>query len=226
MAMTTPNIEELIARLDARWLEGNALLEQEAIKALQSQAERIKELEEAEDDHQTELADAARGPWAEWSIAIMKSVRDRSGYDGFDDKDGVDLPAEVEDHFQEMDRLIEKLTEKLRNEKFEHSAIRAQLAALQVDDELPELPDFKFACKGGALFQPTEMRAYARQAQAMVRAKMVPLEKDAARYRWLRDSEWEMFRDSWLCECHIYGEGPDQLGAAIDAAMGITGEPK
>lgn len=44
-------------------------------------------------------------------------------------------------------------------------------------------------------------------------------EKDAERYRWLRDSEWEMFKDYWLCERHIYGEGPDELNAAIDKAM-------
>ncbi len=44
-------------------------------------------------------------------------------------------------------------------------------------------------------------------------------EKDAGRYRWLRDSEWEMFTDRWLCEHDIYGEGQDQLGAAIDTAM-------
>lgn len=42
---------------------------------------------------------------------------------------------------------------------------------------------------------------------------------DGERYRWLRDSEWEMFMDSWLCEHHIYGEGPDQLDAAIDAVI-------
>ena len=61
-----------------------------------------------------------------------------------------------------------------------------------------------------------------RKAAAEIRLLLDRVEKakkDAERYRWLRDSEWEMFADRWLCECHIYGEGPDELNAAIDAAM-------
>jgi len=51
----------------------------------------------------------------------------------------------------------------------ERDQLRAELAALQCEDELPELPDI-----GAAIdYTGTEMQAYARQAQAMVRAKMV-----------------------------------------------------
>jgi len=47
--------------------------------------------------------------------------------------------------------------------------------------------------------------------------------KEAARYRWLRDSEWEMFKDGWLAEMDIYGEGPDEMDASIDATMPKSG---
>jgi hypothetical protein len=41
---------------------------------------------------------------------------------------------------------------------------------------------------------------------------------DAERYRYIRESEWEMLRAQWLSERGIYGEGPEQLDAAIDKA--------
>lgn len=47
------------------------------------------------------------------------------------------------------------------------------------------------------------------------------LKADAARYRWLRDSEWEMFDDAGLSGLGIFGEGPDELDAALDAAMAV-----
>lgn len=68
----------------------------------------------------------------------------------------------------------------------------------------------------------TVLRIDAEQAGEAILAlldRLEKAEKDAERYRWLRDSEWEMFEDHWLCERHIYGEGPDELNAAIDAAM-------
>ena len=44
------------------------------------------------------------------------------------------------------------------------------------------------------------------------------LRKDAERYRWLRNGEWEPFTDAWLCEQDVYGQGSAELDAAIDAA--------
>ena len=82
----------------------------------------VERLTAEADDHEVELDEAARGPWAVWSLAIMKSVRERSGYDGFDDQDGVDLPAEVEEAFLELERLIERRTA-------ERDQLRAQLEA-------------------------------------------------------------------------------------------------
>lgn len=121
---------------------------------------------------------------------------------------------------------------------------KAQLATLQSDDELPELPVGTLIgeARDGIMrhkvwFSPEALQAYARQAQSMVRAKMVPLEKDAARYRILRDDKYQHHEDD-ICVADSYfvsyfGEeldaAVDALEAryiAIDAAMGITGEPK
>ena len=49
------------------------------------------------------------------------------------------------------------------------------------------------------------------------------LRKNAARYRWLRDEadngEWECFDSAWLGELGVYGGGPNELDAAIDAEI-------
>lgn len=39
---------------------------------------------------------------------------------------------------------------------------------------------------------------------------------DAERYRWLRESRWEMFNDHWLKAVGIYGDGPGEMNAVID----------
>ena len=64
----------------------------------------------------------------------------------------------------------------------------------------------------------------ALQAQAAEKdAEIAALEEDAARYRWLRDSsEWEMFEDRWLTALDIYGQGPNDLDAAIDSAIALA----
>lgn len=58
-------------------------------------------------------------------------------------------------------------------------------------------------------------------------------EKDAARYRWLRDGpeEWDCFSTAWLGGLGIYGDGPVQMDMAIDkliaiAALSAGGENK
>ena len=52
-----------------------------------------------------------------------------------------------------------------------------------------------------------------------LRAKMVPLEKDAERYRWWCDTGNDILAKDTI-------GGKPTIDAAIDAAMGITGEPK
>jgi len=42
-------------------------------------------------------------------------------------------------------------------------------------------------------------------------------ERDAARYRWLRESDWDMFADRWInATWSIYGGTEEELDAAID----------
>ena len=164
----------------------------------------------------------------------------------------------------ELIKELESEAEQLRKGHFDVSEtaanLRAQLAALQVDDELPELPgpvaarwqsvpgSHNYAGAGGCapgsfgedsedLYTTNQAQAYARQAQAMVRAKMVPLEKDAARYRILRDDKYQHHEDDVaVADSHFTVYFGEELDAAvdalearhieIDAAMGITGEPK
>ena len=72
---------------------------------------------------------------------------------------------------------IESLSAQVEVQAREIEQLRAQLAPLQGDDDLPDFPPPKF---GAEHWEDEEVIAYARQAQAMVRAKMVPLEKDTA----------------------------------------------
>lgn len=59
-----------------------------------------------------------------------------------------------------------------------------------------------------------------------LRAEAEALRKDAERYRWLRDGaddgEWECFESKWLIKHDVYGQGPADLDAAIDAAIDAT----
>lgn len=107
----------------------------------------------------------------------------------------------------------------------ERDTARAQLDALQVDGELPELPKPYYT-----RWDENEVKAYARQAQAMLRAKMVPLEKDAARLDWYEANATHVISvvDTWYSRAGylLPMTKRKSLRAAIDAAMGITGEPK
>ena len=190
--MTTPNIENLIAKLIAHNLHYS---EQEAAAmVVQSQAERIKDLESQQ------------------------------------------VPSWFTDQVQAI--------------QVERDTLRAKLAALQVDDELPEpalhrgrflpyepryFPTRRMAEKLGFTQDPKSYYTadQLRQAQATVRAKMVPLEKDAARYRWLRerytavDFDWEESgQQAVIFTADDFPIASASCDETIDAAMGITGEPK
>ena len=114
-----------------------------------------------------------------------------------------------------------------------NDSLRAQLAALQSDDELPEIPVYPMPTPfrpQDHVYNRDQMQSYARQAQAMARAKMVPLEKDAAtRYQEIREV-LEDLMDWQVKNLRIWTHPTwDNAQAVIDrhdAAMGITGEPK
>lgn len=122
--------------------------------------------------------------------------------------------------------------------KYEIETLRAQLAALQSDDELPEpAVGFDYDYYEGLIRYEAPVPRFCetsyytadqlRQAQAMVRAKMVALEKDAARYRWRVESMKQeaetalLINDAPAMQC-----GLEQIIKEADAELGITGEPK
>ncbi|MFA5900544.1 MAG: hypothetical protein WC829_15700 [Hyphomicrobium sp.] len=52
-----------------------------------------------------------------------------------------------------------------------------------------------------------------------VTAERNALRAEAARYRLLRDSDWEMFKPEWLEQHDLFGEGPDQMDEEFDAII-------
>lgn len=104
------------------------------------------------------------------------------------------------------------------------AALRAQLAALQCEDELPELPTMQEVQFSGhreahSFYDADDMQAYARQAQAMVRVKAVPLTLEQisdAIYKADAQHNIEFMTAEW----------PVIFTRAIESAHGITGEPK
>ena len=136
----------------------------------------------------------------------------------------------------------------------ERDQARAQLAALQVDDELPEpAVGFDYDYYEGLIRYEAPVPRFCetsyytadqlRQAKSKVRAKMVPLEKDAARLDWIQrnlfghkwngvvgsgcTTQWSIAPDYRHTTANIKtGDIEIDFRAAIDAAMGITGEPK
>jgi septal ring factor EnvC (AmiA/AmiB activator) len=190
--------------------------------ALQSQAERIKS-QDAEIERLTVERD------------VNKRMRDQ--------------------HFAELEDLrsqVTSLNEGFSNCQMERNHIaahrdhiakvndkfRAELAALHGDDELPELPYSPYIISEGrsdgtryshTVYTKENAQAYARQAQSMVRAKMVPLEKDAGRYSHLMAYHVHQIAPIFGVSFGSYTpalETITKVSAAIDTARGITGGPK
>lgn len=57
---------------------------------------------------ETEVEDLRAVPWPQWAIDCLKLVRDESGYDGYDDADGVDLPDELSELINELRHQADK----------------------------------------------------------------------------------------------------------------------
>lgn len=78
-------------------------------------------------------------------------------------------------------------------------------------------------CVGTGRFADHACRFCAGRGNGSVFAAAPPspaVERDAARYRWLRDDEeWAFFDSGWLVKHDLYGQGSDSLDAFIDAAM-------
>jgi len=78
-------------------------------------------------------------------------------------------------------------------------------------------PKFK---EVGALYGASTLAA-AQALNAELVARVEGVEKDAARYQYLRDGpeKWEMFESRWLINLDIYGCDANDMDAAIDAAI-------
>lgn len=56
-----------------------------------------------------ERDEARQEPWPEWTTNILKMVREVSGYDGYDDAEGIDVEEEVRELIAELTSQIERL---------------------------------------------------------------------------------------------------------------------
>lgn len=71
--------------------------------------DRIHDLETELDAKDSELLDALSEPWPEWAKQVLKMTRELSGYDGYDDSDGIDIAEEVKEAYGELTSQIERL---------------------------------------------------------------------------------------------------------------------
>lgn len=65
--------------------------------------ERVAELEEENGQLSDEVCELKIAPWPKWAEQCLKIVREHTGYDGYDDQDGVDLPEELAECLSEYE---------------------------------------------------------------------------------------------------------------------------
>lgn len=95
-----------------------AASEREALTDAQA---TIKELEDEVAGLESKIEDLESVEWPDWANQVLKIVRSASGYDGFDDSDGVDIPGEVQELADEYSRTYAAML-KLREERDEARA--------------------------------------------------------------------------------------------------------
>ena len=95
--------------IEAEWVGGNTVWLTFA-QALADEADtEVDELRQEVDSLQNEVDELKHEPWPDWTTAILNMVREKSGYDGYDDQDeGVDLVEEVRECIDEMTQQIDK----------------------------------------------------------------------------------------------------------------------
>ena len=97
-------------------LAGGSPLSQPPAVAASSPATAVDAVESLRaelDDMREQRDEALRGPWKDWAERLMNRVRKGSGYDGYDDADGVDLAGEVIEHLDIVEADNERLAAEL-----------------------------------------------------------------------------------------------------------------
>ena len=129
---------------EAQW-ELDDLCGEEAPQICQdllSALDEIKGLEEENDRLEGELDEAKDALWPDWLKQMMAMIRKRSGYDGYDDADGVNLPEELSELLGDMDRQLkfaDSTNKALQAQIIGEEPLKAQLATLRqlADDSHP-----------------------------------------------------------------------------------------
>jgi hypothetical protein len=84
---------------------------------------RMHAIEREHSGLESEIEDLRAESWPDWANQVLKIVRAQSGYDGYDDADGVDIPGEVQELADEYSRTF-KAMETYRKERDEARAGR------------------------------------------------------------------------------------------------------
>ncbi|MUO84851.1 hypothetical protein [Agrobacterium vitis] len=122
------------------------------------QLARIAELEKENAQLSDENYELKTAPWPEWATAVVKVVRKHSGYDGYDDAtEGVDFPAELEEHLSAIEQDDHKWMEKAKAAETRIAELEAEInlksgfigAAAEAKDEPLRCPicDIAFQSK-------------------------------------------------------------------------------
>lgn len=83
------------------------------IETLRAQLKVAQDELEAVKDERDALDDTKYEPWPEWSESCLKIVRKKSGYDGYDDAEGVSLPDELTNLLDDYDSEVARLQKQL-----------------------------------------------------------------------------------------------------------------
>jgi hypothetical protein len=85
----------------------------QTLRTLTAEVERLQIALEAAGEKEnalhSQLEEVRHAPWPEWTTDILKMVREESGYDGYDDAEGVDVAEEVRELIAEFKAQIARL---------------------------------------------------------------------------------------------------------------------
>ena len=131
-AMTTPDLSRVaIERLRCKLIFPSTRTVDEtcaeARAVLLALRDALDAAERERDELQERVNEAESPPWPEWAERMLKQVRAESGYYGYDDEDGVDLPAELGDLIAEFRSQAKKAESALAQAEKERDEARFNL---------------------------------------------------------------------------------------------------